>query len=111
MSLRSLRMIYFAYIHPITAYGIIFWGNSPYTIKPSRIQKDLMRIMMDLKANDSCRESFKEIKILPLCCQYTYSLIQFVVNNKDLFTRNTEVHNKGTRQNISLFRQPFTKET
>jgi hypothetical protein len=33
MSLRSLRMIYFAYIHPIITYGIIFWGNFSYTAK------------------------------------------------------------------------------
>jgi hypothetical protein len=32
LSLRSLRMIYFAYIHSIMTYGIIFWGNSSYTI-------------------------------------------------------------------------------
>lgn len=33
MSLRSLKMIYFAYIHYIMTYGIISWGNSSYTIK------------------------------------------------------------------------------
>jgi hypothetical protein len=55
--------------------------------------------MMGLKINDSCRDSFKEMKIWPLCCQYMYSLMQYVDNNRDLFTSNTEVHNKGTRQN------------
>jgi hypothetical protein len=39
MSLRSLRMIYFAYMHSIIIYGIIFWGNSSYTIKSFRIPK------------------------------------------------------------------------
>jgi hypothetical protein len=39
MSLRSFRMMYFAYIHSIITYGIIFWGNSSYTIKLFRIQK------------------------------------------------------------------------
>jgi hypothetical protein len=29
--------------------------------------------------------------------------MQYVVNNTHLFTRNTEVHNIGTRQNINLF--------
>jgi hypothetical protein len=95
-------MIYFAYIHSIMTYGIIFWGNSSYTIKLFRIQK-IMRIMMGLKKRDSCRDSFKEIKILPLCSQYIYSLMQYIVNNMHFFTRNTEVHNIDTRQNINLF--------
>jgi hypothetical protein len=41
MSLRSLRMIYFAYIHSVLTYEIIFWVNSSYTIKVFRIQKRL----------------------------------------------------------------------
>jgi hypothetical protein len=59
--------------------------------------------MMGLKKKDSCRKSFKEIKILRLCSQYLYSLMQYVVNNTHLFIRNTEFHNIGTRQNINLF--------
>jgi hypothetical protein len=43
------------------------------------------------------------MKILPLCSQYIYSLMQYIVNNIHLFTRNTEVHNTDTRQNINLF--------
>jgi hypothetical protein len=58
---------------------------------------------MGLKIKDSCGDSFKEMKILPLWCQHMYSLMQYVVNNGDVFTRNTEVHNKSTRQNINLF--------
>jgi hypothetical protein len=29
--------------------------------------------------------------------------MQYVVNNRDLFTGNIEVHNKITRQNINMF--------
>jgi hypothetical protein len=82
MSQRSLRMIYFAYIHSIMTYGIIFWGNSPYSIKLFSIQKKAIRIIMALKKRDSCRDSFKEMKILPLCSQYMYSLMLYVVNNQ-----------------------------
>jgi hypothetical protein len=74
-------------------YGIIVLGNSSYTIKLFRIQKNVIRIMMGLKKRDSCRDSFKEMKILPLYSQYIYSLMQYPVNNIHLFTRNTEVHN------------------
>jgi hypothetical protein len=92
-------MIYFACIHSVMTYGIIFWSNSPYSIKFLRIQKKVVRIMMGLKK----RDSFKEMNILPLCSHYIYSLMQYVVNNRHLFTRNSEIHNIGTRQNINLF--------
>jgi hypothetical protein len=84
-------------------HRIIFWSNSSYTIKLFRIQKNVIRIMTGLKKRDSCRVSFKEMKILPLCSQYIYSLMQYTVNNIHLFTRNTEVHNIDTRQYINLF--------
>jgi hypothetical protein len=32
MSTETLRMVYFAYVHSIMSYGIIFWGNQPYTV-------------------------------------------------------------------------------
>jgi hypothetical protein len=38
-----------------------------------------------------------------LCGHTVYSLMQYVVNNRHLFTRNSEIHNIGTRQNIDLF--------
>jgi hypothetical protein len=31
MSQKSLRTIYYSYVHSIMSYGIIFWGNSPYS--------------------------------------------------------------------------------
>ena len=36
---KLLRMIYFSYVHSIMTYGIIFWGNSPYSINIFRIPK------------------------------------------------------------------------
>jgi hypothetical protein len=54
-----------------------------------RIQKRAIRIMMELKEKNSCRSSFKEMEILPVCSQYIYSLMQYVINNSHLFKRNT----------------------
>jgi hypothetical protein len=87
MSLRSLRMIYFSYIHSVMTYGIILWGNSSYTIKIFRIQKKIIRIMPGLKKRDSCRDWFKEMKILPLCSQYIYSLVLYIINNIHFFCK------------------------
>jgi len=39
MSLESLRMVYFAYIHLIISYGIILGANQPYSAKIFKIKK------------------------------------------------------------------------
>jgi len=38
MSLETLRMVYFAYIHSVISYGIILGGNQPYSDKIFKIK-------------------------------------------------------------------------
>ena len=45
MSPKTLRMVYFAYIHSIMSYGIIFWLNQQYSDKIFKIQKRVIRIV------------------------------------------------------------------
>jgi len=45
---------------------------------------------------ESRRELFKELKILTLSSQYIFSLLLFVVNNKDYFVSNSLYHNFST---------------
>jgi len=45
ISQETLRMVYFSYVHPIMSYGIIFWGNEPYSDKIFKIQKRVVRII------------------------------------------------------------------
>jgi hypothetical protein len=74
MSLETFRMVCFAYIHSIISYGIIFWGNEPYSDKIFKIQKKVIRIITSSRMRDSCRELFTKLEILPLYSQYQYSL-------------------------------------
>jgi hypothetical protein len=39
MTQESLTMVYFAYVHSIMSYGIIFWGSSTYSSLLFKIQK------------------------------------------------------------------------
>jgi len=74
MSPKTLQMVYFAYIHSIMSYGIIFWGNQPYSDKIFKIKKRAIRIITSSRMRDSCRELFKKLEILPLYSQYQYLL-------------------------------------
>jgi hypothetical protein len=102
MSEDTLKTIYHSCVYSIITYGIIFWGNSPHNTDIFKIQKQVIRIMTNSRSRDSCRCLFKWLEILPLQSQYIFSVLLFVVKNKDLYTTNQEIHNINTRFNINL---------
>ena len=57
---------------------------------------------MGAKNNDSCREFFKLLQILPLSAQHIYSLLIFVVNNKNLLMDNADLYAIKTRNIYNL---------
>jgi len=61
ISTKNLRTIYFSYVHSIIAYGIIFWGNSPYSNNIVKLQKRAIRIIMIASNRVSCHELFKKL--------------------------------------------------
>jgi hypothetical protein len=46
ISTKSLRTVYFAYVHSIITYGIIFWRTSPYSDNIFKLQKRVIIIIM-----------------------------------------------------------------
>jgi hypothetical protein len=102
ISPNNLRMIYFSYVHSIITYGIIFWGNSPHSKTIFKFQKKAIRIITNSGIRASCRDKFKDLKILPLPSQYIFSLMLFLVKNKELFKYNSDVHSVYTRHRTVL---------
>ena len=96
MSQGTLRTIYFLYFHSILSYGIIFWDNSAYSSDIFKIQKRIIRIIMNIRYRDSCCQLFKNLKILTLKSQCIFSLLLFVAKNRDLYESNSEIHNINT---------------
>ena len=103
ISTKNLRKIYFSYVHSIIAYGVIFWGNSPYSNDIFRLQKRAIRIIMNAINRVSCCKLFKKFNILPLHSQYIFSLLFFVVKNIEEFISNSEVHSINTRHKSDLY--------
>ena len=58
--------------------------------------------MTNLGPRDSCPNIFKELKILPLQSQYIFSLLLFIVKNKEIFKTNFEIYSINTRHNSDL---------
>jgi hypothetical protein len=102
LSLKTLKMVYYAYFHSVMTYGIILWGNSPYGDNILRIQKRILRIITNSSQRDSCRQIFKQHQILTIYGQYIYSLLMFVVKFKELFSQNSDIHDRNTRYNLNL---------
>jgi hypothetical protein len=48
--------------------------------------------MVDAHPRTPCRSLFKKLGILPVSCQYIFSLMNFFVNNQENFQTNSSVH-------------------
>jgi len=95
-------MVYHSLFHSIMSYGIMFWGNSPHSPIIFKMQKRVLGVIVGAGYRDSCRELFKELKILTLSSQYILSLLLFVIQNRGHFTSNSSFHNINTRQKNDL---------
>jgi len=102
LSTTVLKMVYHAFFHSVMSFGLIFWGNCTNSRCVFKLQKRAIRIIMGAKNRDSCKEFFKLLKILPLYAQYIYSLIMFVVTNRNLFPDNAELYSIKTRNSHNL---------
>ena len=103
MSLDVLRSTYFSYAHSIISYGVVFWGNSCYSEVIFKIQKRIIRIIMNSSRNASCWQLFKDLNIVPLKSQYIYSILIFVIENKDQFLSNSQINTNNKRQASGLY--------
>ena len=85
-------------------YGIIFAGNSSNSGKIFTLQKEIVRIMAGAQSGTTCRSLFKKLEILPVPCQYILSLINFIINNQEIFQTNSSIHNINIRNKHHLHR-------
>jgi len=102
MSVDVLRSAYFLYVRSIISYEIIFWGNSSHSEKIFKIQKRIIRIIMNSSKNASCRQLLKELNILPIQSQYIFLILLFVIKSKDQFLFKSQVHKNKYKTNFRL---------
>jgi hypothetical protein len=81
-------------------FGIIFGAHLSYGKKMFTLQKRIFRIMVGIKPRN---DLFKRSKILPLPCEYTFSLVNLIVNNHEKIS-NSAVHSINTRKKYHLHR-------
>jgi hypothetical protein len=77
-------------------------GNSSCRRTIFKIQKRIVRVITNSQNRDSCWGLFKKLNILSLQSQYIFSLLLFVINSRDLYKSNFEIHGINTRYNTYL---------
>jgi hypothetical protein len=103
-STDTLKSISFAYFYSIMKYGLILWGNSPNSKMIFTLQKRTVRIIAGVKSMTSCRNLFMSLEILPLLCEYIFTLMNVVANNQEHFQTNLAMHSVNTRNMDHLHR-------
>ena len=86
----------------VLAVYTVLCRNSLVSSKIFKIQKRAIRIMTNKSRQESCQLLFNQLQILTLPSQYIFSLLIFVVKNKDLFLFNSDIHTINTCNNTNL---------
>jgi hypothetical protein len=68
------------------------------------LQKKIFRIVTGTQSKTSYRTLFKQVKILPVPCQYILLLMNFFISNQEIFQTILSVHNINTRNKHQLHR-------
>lgn len=91
------KVAYFALFESHLRYGIATWGGAADTnLKKVLVQqKRAVRCLASIPREDSCKEHFKDLKILTVVSLYIRETIMHAVNTQQL--RHHSVHQHNTR--------------
>jgi exonuclease III len=102
---HTLRSMYFACFHTHLRYGVTLWGGDPECVKIFRLQKKAIRVISKVSRSTSCRNLFKDLRILPLPCLYISEVVYKIKSNWKQAKQNMELHNYNTRQKTDFHTQ------
>ena len=93
---------HFAYFQSWLRYGIIFWGGSKESIKILHIQKKVIRLITGLKKCESCKQKFKENRILTVTSLYVLEVLCFIKKYKGSLMQNYMIleHNRRSKYDL-----------
>lgn len=110
---EALLMVYFGVVLPYISYGIEFWGGAArvLTERVFVLQKKALRTIFKLKPTESCRQVFKDNKILTLYSLHVMRSILLFRGQATEFKQNSEIHSHNTRsrQDIHLYRNKLVR--
>lgn len=94
---QAAKSCYYAHFHSLLSYGVIFWGQSSDASKVFILQKRALRVLCSLDQQTSCREYFKQQRILTVPALFILACLKYIHANKQQFSTNNEHHDYNTR--------------
>lgn len=94
---ETAKTAYFSLFESHLRYGLAVWGGTS-KVNLNRIlmlQKKCIRVLAGLHQLDSCRDAFRELKIMTIVSLYIQEVVMYV-DGKDL-QRNKDAHRHNTR--------------
>jgi len=79
MGLGRIRNFYHSKFESVVRYGIIFWGtdNETVPIFTCKLQKRVIQSVCGAGTGTTCRQLFKDCKILTVTSLYIYEVLCF----------------------------------
>ena len=106
--LDTLKTIYFAFIHSHISFGLILYGatSNENLNKILMLQKQAIRIILNLNWNESVKHRFSQLGILTVYGQYIFELIMFIRKNLASLSKLGENHSYQTRNKNKIANVP-----
>lgn len=98
--IEILKTLYFANIQSILKYGIVHWGCSSEAKRVFLMQKRVIRAIIGLSPRDTCRNAFRDLRIMTVPALYVYEVLCYAYENKFKFERSDHQYYTRHRDNI-----------
>lgn len=107
-SVGILKTLYFACFQSALVCGIIHWGRSGGVERIFVLQKRAIRTMVGLAPRDSCREAFKNLKIMTVPSLYVFEILCFAFRNRSSFPILQHEYDTRNRNATLMNQRHFT---
>lgn len=94
-----VRSCYFATVHSALTYGVEIWGRAADRQRAFVMQKRAVRSIVGVANDVSCRDLFKQLKILPLPCELIYQIALYTHTHPNMFRRKGIHPSRSMRSN------------
>jgi hypothetical protein len=99
-----LKTTYSAYFHSTLKYGILFWENLKNLTKIFKLRKKLIRLIASVSSTTSCKQYFKELKIMTLPSIKIYEILVHIKMSLNRFKTNSLTHSYYTMNRFICYR-------